>query len=266
MKNYFAFLTAFMIFFSSCQEVVEIDLSTSEPKLVVEALISDLNEPFTVKLTMLAPYFESSNPTVSNASVYISDNMGNLDTLYHIGSGIYSTSGNRQGVTGRTYELLILHEGVSYTASSTIPANKMMLDTITYIYNEASTFIEEGYNVILNAQENGTTTDYYRFLFYKNDTLQTSPFKYFVTDDVQVQGNYIAAQTPYNFQSGDTARVEIQCLDLNYHNYLVAVSTQTQNTGGPFDSPPSNPPSNLSNGALGYFAAVSRNWKEIVLP
>lgn len=266
MKKITFLFSAFVLLLSSCTEVVEIELTTSEPKLVVEALITDNVEPFQVKLTLLAPYFDANNPGVSNAEVYISDNTGNVDTLYHTSNGIYQTIGNRQGVLGRTYSLLVLYNGTSFTANSTIPANKMMLDTITTIYNQQSAFIDEGYNVILNAQDNGATIDYYRFLFYKNDTLQTDPFKYFVTDDEQVQGNYIIAQVPFNYQTGDTARVEIQCLDLDYFTYLNAVATQTQNTGGPFDSPPSNPPSNISNGALGYFAAVSRNWKEIVLP
>lgn len=266
MKKSIIALFSALFLLNACQEVIEIDLSSSEPKLVVESLISDQTEPFRVKLTLLAPYFNSSNPAVTTAEVYISDNTGNMDTLYHTANGFYETIGNRQGVLGRIYSLLVLYDGQSYTASSTIPANKMNLDSISYIYNQASTFIEEGYNVILNGQENGSTIDYYRFVFWKNDTLQTDPFKYFVTDDEQVQGNYIQAQTPYNFQTGDTARVEIQSIDRGYFDYLIAVSTQQQNTGGPFDSPPANPPSNVSNGALGYFAAVARSWQEIILP
>ncbi len=266
MKKTLILFSALFATLISCTKVIDLDLREAEPKLVVEALLSDETEPFKVKLSMLAPYFSGSNPLVTNASVFISDQTGHTDTLYYTSNGYYETNGNRQTSLGYTYTLLVEYEGQRYQASSSVPAYKMPLDTITYIYNEESLFLDEGYNVILNAQDNALTEDYYRFLFWRNDTLQTEPFKYYVTDDKNIQGNYISAQVPYNYLSGDVARVEIQCLDRGYYLYLTAVSTQYQSSGSPFDAPPSNPPTNLSNGALGYFAAVSKNSKSIVLP
>lgn len=263
---YLLFLLTGSLLISSCTKVVTIELDDPEEKLVVESLISDANEPFKVKLSLIAPYFNDVNPPVDNAQVYIQDDLGNTDTLFYSGSGYYLTTVNRQAVQGRTYTLTVIHNGITYNAVSRVPDYKMMLDSISFIYNEASTFIEEGYNVILNAQENSAEGDFVRFLFYKNDTLQTDPFKYFISDDLYVNGNYIVAQVPYNYQTGDTARVEIQSIDRGYYKYLYTLSTQVQNTGGPFDSAPANPPTNLTNGALGYFAAGTRDWKEIILP
>lgn len=255
-----------VIFISSCTKVVTIELENTDPKLVVESVITDQAQPFRVKLTMTAPYFDESNPPVADAMVYISDDMGNLDTLTYNGDGFYLTNGNRQTQQGHSYFLKIVHNGTIYEAESRVPDYKMNVDSISLIYNEASTFIEEGYNVILNGQENASTVDFVRFQFYKNDTLQTDPFKYFISDDIYVNGNYIIAQVPYNYQSGDTARVEIQSIDRGYYKFLYTLSTQAQNTGGPFDTAPANPPSNLTNGALGYFAACTIDWMERVIP
>jgi hypothetical protein len=266
MNKLFLISIISLVLFSSCQKVIKIDLKDEETRLVVESLISDNTEPFKVRLTLLAPYFADNNPPVSTAQVYISDDTGNTDTLFYSGNGFYQTGSNKQAVLGRTYFLKIIFEGKEYNAQSTMPANKMLLDSITYIYNQASAFIEEGYNVILNAQDNPNFNDYYRFIFWKNGVIQTDPFKYFVTDDAQVQGSYIVTQVPYNYQSGDTATVQIQCIDKKYYDYLNAIANQTQASGGPFDPIPANPPTNLNNGALGYFACVTKDTKFIVLP
>lgn len=265
MKKLILF-SAIVTLITSCTKVVVIELDDPQPRLVVESIISDQLEPFKVKLTMIAPYFDDTNPPVDDAQVIISDDQGTVDTLVYAGGGYYLTNGNRQTVPSRTYYLNIVHDGKTYEASSRVPDYKMLVDSISLIYNEASTFIEEGYNVILNGQENAATVDFVRFSFYKNDTLQTDPFKYFISDDIYVNGNYIIAQVPYNYQSGDTARVEIQSINRDYYKYLYTLSGQTQNTGGPFDTAPANPPTNISNGALGFFAACSLDWMERVIP
>lgn len=264
MKKFIAY-TFILVAFTSCQEVIEIDLDSSEPRLVVESVITDNSEPWEARLTMMAPYFDNTNPVVTTAQVYISDDLGVTDTLFHVGNGIYRTNGNEQCVAGHTYTMLILLNGKSYQAQSTVPALKVNLDTVLTIFNEESAFIEEGYNIIFAAQDNPGYTDYYRFKVWKNDTLQTDPFKYFVTDDLGVDGNYVLAQVPYNFQIGDTARAEIQNMDKAYYDFLFAISSQTSATGGPFDPPPSNLPSNFDNGAIGFFAAITSSRKEIVI-
>jgi len=252
---------------TACTKEIDMELNTSEPRLVIESLLTDSLQPFTVKLTLTTAYFDQNGEDhVTNASVFISDNLGNVDTLYYTAFGVYSTIGNRQAVLGRTYNLLVVYNGQNYTATSSMPATKMLVDSIGIIYNEGTAFIEEGYNVILNAQENGNSIDFYRFNFYKNDTLQTDPFKYFVVDDQPVQGNYIQAQVPYNYQSGDTARIEILSIPKPYFQYLTAVSLQTQASGGPFDPPPANPPTNITNGGLGFFGVAGFHSRWRIIP
>lgn len=264
--NRILIFTGLLIFFSSCTKVVTIELEDPNPKLVVESIISDQIQPYSVKLTMTAPYFDETNPVVADALVYISDDLGNMDTLIYNGNGYYVSNGNRQTQQGQTYYLKVIHDGNTYEAQSRVPDYKMNVDSVSVIYEEATAFSEAGYNVILNGQENASTVDFVRFQFYKNDTLQTNPFKYFISDDIYVNGSYIIAQVPYNYQSGDTARVEVQSIDRNYYKFLYTLSTQAQNTGGPFDTAPANPPTNLNNGALGYFAACSIGWMERVIP
>ncbi|HLP11766.1 MAG TPA: DUF4249 domain-containing protein [Flavobacteriales bacterium] len=264
-KVHLFFCLALPLFMWSCTKEIVIDLDTAEPKLVVESIVTDNVEPYKVKLTETAPYFSQGEVYVTNATVVISDNVGNVDTLTYIANGVYSTITNRQGVVGNTYNLLVNWNGVNYTSTETMPV-KVNLDTISYVYQEASAFQEEGYITALNAQDVAGYANRYRFSFYKNDTLQTDPFKYFVVDDQFSDGNYITAFTPYVYQTGDTCRIEILSITKPYYMFLLSLSAQVQASGGPFDPIPSNPPSNISNGALGFFAAAPRSTKSIVLP
>ena len=77
----------YILLLSACEKVVYIDLNTSDPKLVVEANITDskygqgyyLNA---VKLSRTVNYYDGNVfPAVNNASVFISDDLGNIDTL-----------------------------------------------------------------------------------------------------------------------------------------------------------------------------------------
>ncbi|MFI5203609.1 MAG: DUF4249 domain-containing protein [Flavobacteriales bacterium] len=266
MKKNVYILLFIPLLISSCIKEVEIELNDTEPKLVVEALLTDNIEPYKVKLTLLSPFFDQSGEHyITNAQVYITDDLGNTDTLYYTQNGIYATLQNQQGMPGITYALKVIYNGEEYNATETMQP-KSTIDTVSYIYNEGSAFIEEGYNVILNFQDDGSYSNYYRFSFYKNDTLQTDPFKYFVVDDIPVQGNYIIAQVPYNYQPGDSARVELQNITKEYYLYLTAISTQIQSSGGPFDPIPANPPTNITNGGLGFFAVLAKDEMTIVLP
>lgn len=264
MKKYLLILMIIPIW-TSCTKEIDLDLDTADPKLVVEALLTDELKPFEVKLTQTSPYFSQGENYVSDAVVIITNSLGDVDTLSYTSMGKYSTLTNRQTVTGITYNLSVYWKGQLYTASETQPV-KVPLDTITYQFNEAGAFQEEGYLCAVNAQDPIGQSNYYRFKFYRNDTLQTDPFKYFVVDDAFVEDNYIIAFTPYVYQTNDTCRIEVLSITNPYFKFLTALGDQVQASGGPFDPIPSNPPSNISNGALGFFAVAGYSSKEIVLP
>jgi hypothetical protein len=260
---YFALFIATVL--ASCTKEITLELDSADPKLVVESIISDNIEPYSVKLTQTTPYFEDGELYVTNAIVIIADDLGNVDTLTYVANGVYSTISNRQGIVGTTYNLTVIWSGTTYTASETLPL-KVNLDTISYLYQEEGAFQEEGYLTGLNAQDIPGYPNHYRFSFYRNDTLQTDPFKYFIVDDQFSDGNYITAFTPYVYQTGDTCRIEMLCITKPYYQFLTALGNQVQASGGPFDPIPSNPPSNISNGALGFFAVAGKSTKSIVLP
>ena len=67
------FSLLFVLFFSSCEDVVNLDLETADPKLVIDAEIiwkkgTSGNEQ-TIKISKTAPYYNNTTPKVSGARV-----------------------------------------------------------------------------------------------------------------------------------------------------------------------------------------------------
>ena len=128
MKNIF-FVFIFAIFLTSCTEVIEIDLNSSNPALVIEGSITNEAGPYSIKLSKSVNYDESNTfPAVSGATVIISDDAGNRDTLTEGAGGIYTTK-YLQGVQGRTYNLFVKDGEKEYTSVSKME-NMITLDSI----------------------------------------------------------------------------------------------------------------------------------------
>ena len=68
------------LFFTSCEEVVDVDLDKAPPKLVIEASINwekgTTGTQQTIKLTTTSGYFEDKIPTVSGATIFVKNSGG----------------------------------------------------------------------------------------------------------------------------------------------------------------------------------------------
>ena len=80
MKKYI-FVILISLFIFSCEEPIDVDLTDSEARLVIDASFSILkNETNTtsetqggIRLSLSTPFFDEEIPTVSNASVQITN-------------------------------------------------------------------------------------------------------------------------------------------------------------------------------------------------
>ncbi len=81
MKNYLYILFPFLLL--SCEDVIEVDLNTAPPKLVIDASLNwfknTLGNEQEIKLTLSAPYFEDAVTPASGAQVVVTKN-GNWTT------------------------------------------------------------------------------------------------------------------------------------------------------------------------------------------
>ena len=122
MKKIVLLLFVFALF-TSCEDVVEIDLNTSDPKLVIEAsvnLLEDGTSNSTVKLTLTAPFFDNQIPTVDDASVIITGDNGLVFPFNYTNNGTYESSLVPQA--GINYTLEVIYMGETYSATEQLVA------------------------------------------------------------------------------------------------------------------------------------------------
>lgn len=247
----------------ACQKVIQIDLNSKDPQIVIEAEVTDdFTTPQTVKITKSVNISDSNTfPTVSGASVNISDNFGNNALLYEASPGIYQDS-TLQGFPGRTYYLSVTAEGKTYTSVCTMPA-KVPLDTVLINDSGVGAGPMGGANKSITSvfQDPVGRGNYYRFKLQKNNTISTSLFLF---DDQVIDGGINnRAFTGERFQANDTAIIKMMCIDKAIHLYFESMS---QNGSGPASSgTPANPVTNIQGATLGYFSAHTVQIKKIII-
>jgi hypothetical protein len=261
MKRFIVFISL-ITFLLSCEKVINLDLESSQPKLVVEANITDQPGPYFVTLTTSVPFSNTNTyPEVNNATVTIADNVGQTETLQAIGGGRYRTS-TLQGIVGRTYTLTIVASGVTYTAKSTMPS-KVNLDSL--LYRPIKFGIDSQKTVTPKYIDPIAFGNNYRFVLRVNGRLDKN---YFVDNDNVNNGR------PYDrplftnditIESGNIVTVEMQCVDAQaYQYYFTLAEIQGNGPGG--GAAPTNPNNGISNGALGLFSAHTTQSKSIIIP
>jgi hypothetical protein len=266
------FLFMFVVTLCSCQKVIELDLNSASPAIVIEGSIyfsGDCN----VSLSKTAN-FSSTNtfPPVTGASVEITDNLGHMKLLSELSPGKYTThtdSSHFWGFPGRTYTLSVTAEGKTYQATSKLPA-PVDIDSVLII-NTSGFFGGPEANkkyIAVKYNDPGGIENYYRLVKIINGI--TISKIYIANDkytDGQQQEEFLSDFNPdsdTDLQTGDTLTIELQCIDKNVYEYYRTFNEA--GGGGPFGSPsPANPTSNFSNGALGYFSAYWVSSKTVIV-
>ena len=115
------YISLVLALFLNCEDVIDVDLNTAEPKLVIEASINYFkNTPGntqSIKLSLTAPFFEDTIPPANGAIVEISDTNGNTFNFVETeNTGIYHTN-SFIPVIDEEYTLIINYNAAIYTAT-----------------------------------------------------------------------------------------------------------------------------------------------------
>jgi hypothetical protein len=257
------------VFLFSCTEPININLDSSTVRLVVEGYFTTDTISHKVRLSLTSDYFYDQAPqSVTGAKLDISDGK-NIFNLTEVSPGLYQTDPSVHGTAGNTYTLDIKLKsqigGYSeYTATSKLnPVAK--LDSIHLVYH--ADWSTEGMWELKCFVQDPPTTDYYRFLISRNDTMITDTLKeWFVTDDRFFNGFYVNGATVGYFDqrikeqrliSGDTVLLEMNNIGEDYANFLWEAQAEIRGSYPLFSGPPANVKGNINNGAIGFFAAYA---------
>jgi hypothetical protein len=260
---YFSLL---VLCFTSCKKIIDVDTESSEPQLVIEGNITDKFVAQQIKISRSVPYTSQNiYPTVSGASVLLTDNRGNTFNFSESQPGLYAFG--MRGVPGVTYTLQVKVDGKTYTATSKMPA-LVKLDSIGVLSN--TFFNTERKTAAAFLTDPVNDVNFYHFNLYVNDVLSK---RIYVNNDRLTNGNKLRIQLYYEKNedddkgliTGDNVAVEMETIDSNIFDYWYSLSQQSDR-GPNQGTTPSNPTSNISNGALGYFSAHTYQRINIKVP
>lgn len=254
----------FLLIFSGCEKVIDVDLNEATPALVIEGNLSRYPEMAEVKISKTSSYFNNKAPgeTVTGATVTIKKNGGESFTLSEVENGIYRSK--RVALEDNsTYNLIVETGGKIYTASSKLHPT-VHIDSLSYYYEDRFSFFDDGYVVQAYFTDPVDVRNYYRIKVYVNGKLKNETDNLFVFTDRFVDGQKLEISLrEIDFLVKDTVVVQLISLDKKVYEFYNTFRELLYNNPG--SAAPANPETNLSNGALGYFSAYSFDLKSIII-
>jgi len=247
----------FVVFFTSCEDVVTLDLETGETRLVVDAEIiwkkgTSGNEQ-TIKISKTASYYSGSTPKVSGAQVRVENSSGDVFTFNETEPGVYVCT-NFVPVIDMDYKLFVEAEGKSFTAVE-------KLTSVTSITKVEQAVVPDfgGKDIIELTFYYTDPADQVNFYLtdYKSDFLIYPEYE--ITNDEFYNGNEISTRYSHedDIKTGSIVKITHRGVSKNFFNYMKLILEAS--SANPFLVPPGNIRGNIvnttdaSNFALGYF-------------
>lgn len=290
MKRLIIYISAIMIF-GACEDPIEVTLNDAPSQVVIDAWITNISEPQTIKVTYSQPYFDSALASgIDNATVQIESDNGSVYVFQNAGSGEYTWTpslGETIGNIGDSYVLDIQHEGETYSAVSTLN-DVPPIDSIMQEFRDDEVFLDDGIYCQFFARDLVGLGDSYWIKTFKNDTFLNRATELNIAFDAafdsgaEVDGiifippirEYANATDeggiPQAWDPGDKIRVEIHSITNSSFAYMEILRDQLLNSlNGIFAEPLANPIGNIETTGdlpvLGQFnVAVVSSIEEII--
>lgn len=275
MKNSLIVILSSFVFWS-CEKTVLLDLNQDTPRIIIEGQVTNRPGYQYVKIIRSVGFYQTGeSPAVEDATVNVTDNMGNEIQFIHNphnyadSAGYYLPAIPFNGEIGRRYTLTATVDGEVYEAVDDLQP-VTTFDSLSYRIStdEQDDPKDYGryYEILMYAKEPQNATNYYLFKFYRNDSLKVyNDTDIYYADDEILGENIDGVTSPIYYAPGDVARVEMYSLTRNGFIFYNDLQSLLNSDGGLFSQPPSNSRTNLSNGALGYFQASALEMSELVI-
>ncbi|MDR0572786.1 MAG: DUF4249 domain-containing protein [Tannerella sp.] len=286
-----AILFAASLFFS-CTAPIDIKTKNSEFAIVIYGYLTDEYKFQYVRVTSSSPYFdEKTDYHISNAEVWVRSSNGEEYLFVSEKNGYYISHIKFAGIPGVTYNLSVEvdfdgdGETEIYEAKTTLlpivpvdSINITLIDIMGYRHFSLNFYM----------QEPAETENCYLFKFFINDSISNDKIsELLVSDDRMYNGEYIPGANITYFEDatdedvieknkdnddiymavpGDRIRLQVLNIEKGYYNFINECISEKYGENPFFGGPPSNIATNMSNGAIGYFASYCVQEKTTVVP
>ena len=260
MKKIYLLPILLIFFFTNCEKVIDVDVPTIEPKLIIDAnfeVLFDENPVITnttVKLSLSADYFDNEIPTVTNATVFVT-NLSNNTVINFIDT---NSDGNFKPITSFipsddvVYELTVIYDNQTYKGKAT----KVKSTPITnIIQGDETLFSGEETELEITFKDTPIVENYYLFNFDKNLFLSIDD-RYFNGSDY----NFSFFYQEEEIELPETVTIRMSGITKEYYTYFeILINQSNQDSGGPFATAPAALLGNIvnktndNNFPLGYF-------------
>lgn len=259
MKKIILILT-FVTLFISCEKVVDIDVPSIEPKLIVDASFevyfdeNPVTAKNSVKLSLSADYFDDVIQPALGATIFLTNLTDNSIVNFSDANstGNYEPVNNFIPAENTEYELTIIYDNETYKGT----AFRVKSTPLTNVEQGNETlFSGEETQLNIEFTDDGTIENYYLFDF-TNSLFLTLEDRFF-------NGAVYNFSTFYQEDEIDlptTVTIKMSGISRDYYTYFRILASQSgQNGGGPFETVPSSLLGNMINTTnednfpLGYF-------------
>ena len=250
--------------FTSCDEVIEVDLNESDPKVVIEAILKDQSGGNQVIISQTGSYFDPGTyPPVEGAMVKLIDQEGNEEILTESEPGTYPII-ETQAKAGMTYRLEVTSEGEEYVAQSSMQT-PFQIDSINFQVRNTpfGGGGEDDYAAIVFLTDEAGVDIFLLFDAVVNGEVQPDLFLY---DGRQTDGE--ESRVPFftlELKKGDQIKVNTYAIDQETYDYYNTLVDLVSGGFGGTATTPANPNSNWSNDALGFFGTLAVSELEAVV-
>lgn len=244
-------LFSFLLILTSCEDLIDIDLNSANPKVVIVADINNEEKTHEILISKTVNFDdERPNDPVDDALVYIRLGNGRVYQFVSAGGGRYINTDIPMAM-GETYNLVVQVDGEEYTSTTRMLA---YIDIDSIGVTEENIFNEDFYFINLKFNDPEGEANYYRYSM----SINNKPFKFnAVFSDKFNDGNEWTHQlgsdgSGNDIKPGDNLRIRRQIITKEVFNYWSEYASTN-----PGSAAPGNPTSNISNDALGYFSVSS---------
>ncbi len=239
---------------ASCEDVIDVGLNTSEPRLVIDAgvnLLEDGTANSTVQLTTTAPFFDNQIPFVEDAMVTITGDNGTVFPFSYTTEGKYQSSLVPE--FGVNYSLEVIYKDEIYTATEQLHA----VSSLEFVeQRDDGGFSGEDIELKVFFTDPLGEGDHYFFegLSEKGDVLDTFFDEFF--DGNSIFGFFLIE----DLEPGDEIIFNLYGVNEQFYNFMfVLLQQSTDMSDGPFETQPATVKGNIINETksdnfpLGYF-------------
>lgn len=259
------------LFFLSCEEVIDVDLNTAAPILVIDAAINwqkgTVGNEQKIILSTSTDFYSNVIPKVSGASVAVKSNENlNYSFVEIPNTGEYKCT-NFKPILGETYTLTVVYKGETYTAIETMQSVSP-IDAITQKDNGG--FSGKDYEIEVTFKD-PTAKNFYLAKFFPD--ISKSP-SYSILKDEFTNGNLKSWQfSDEDLKQGSKIDITHYGVSQSYYNYMNKIISISSSSGGgsPFQTPPATVrgnivnQNNVNNYALGFFSLCEVDVKNYVI-